>query len=866
MAFPPGVTPFGGMLASTLSERPPPTPELRAAGTVLIEGGIQYKVNEAGDAWIQTSDIQGPPGDKGDIGLKGEQGDTGNPGESGSYERTLFLQSFTRPDPIPNGTIAAEGDNPVIPSVSGLAATPQDGDTPIWATLQRVNRGSTVVTYTTFRRWDGEDGTPGPKGNPGTAAEVDVDIAMIPPSFPAGETEIQAVYYLRFDRPAGSYSSANRIAISVQASRVLLTGYDSTQLSTLYQFEVNSVVANNLDTNGLLDEGDTINIDVQLLDSDGSVVFLRTIPVPVTPIVSGTGTGTRGPKGEQGEKGDPGQKGAPGTGGSVPVASESTSGTVTLARAEDVADSETDLSRVPTITRAISLVRRLIGENVRSIPEAESSHVGYPLVAVASRPGADGGWRQLGTAGYADNSITEAKLDSDARTKLNTIGQKGAPGAQGPKGDPGSGGGGGSSPGTPPREITATSPGVYALTDAETEITVILTRDGRKFRVDILRAELTSTAQAFVEDTHNVTGNIPGNMVAVNASISGNNVTLNTTGFASGLAIDAVYGSVSGARGQKGEPGSGGGGGTDQTARDAAAAAQATANAANTRANENTREVRTARSDTTTLARRVTVNETAIARNAVFGSVQATPPGVTGVDLPEFIGLSLYNKLTARTIIEIKVRVNGEPVATLNTATELAPFNGAATFEAAPGQPGNNVNVGGFLGSEGGIINLSLGAAARDNISNTAAAPQWLLIQIQYKFTGTSLATNVSADVEDRVSFGINNNSFQSLKGQKGEAGVDSAGVKGSMGDKGDRGDTGPAGAKGEMGQKGEAGTPARAFDPNTVDGISGGDVTQIDNARQTGFQGLSVWYGTKAQFDAIVTKDANTIYFYPDS
>ena len=53
-------------------------------------------------------------------------------------------------------------------------------------------------------------------------------------------------------------------------------------------------------------------------------------------------------------------------------------------------------------------------------------------------------------------------------------------------------------------------------------------------------------------------------------------------------------------------------------------------------------------------------------------------------------------------------------------------------------------------------------------------------------------------------------------------------------------------------------------FNPNTIDGVSGGDVRQIDNARTAGFQGLSVWYGTKAQYDAITNKSASTIYFFP--
>lgn len=36
----------------------------------------------------------------------------------------------------------------------------------------------------------------------------------------------------------------------------------------------------------------------------------------------------------------------------------------------------------------------------------------------------------------------------------------------------------------------------------------------------------------------------------------------------------------------------------------------------------------------------------------------------------------------------------------------------------------------------------------------------------------------------------------------------------------------------------------------------------QVDNARITGTQGLSIWAGTRAQYNAITTKDANTLYF----
>ena len=54
--------------------------------------------------------------------------------------------------------------------------------------------------------------------------------------------------------------------------------------------------------------------------------------------------------------------------------------------------------------------------------------------------------------------------------------------------------------------------------------------------------------------------------------------------------------------------------------------------------------------------------------------------------------------------------------------------------------------------------------------------------------------------------------------------------------------------------------------DLNDIDGVNNTEVVQIDNSRVVGFQGLSVWYGTKAQFDALQTKDTNTIYFYPPS
>ena len=147
-------------------------------------------------------------------------------------------------------------------------------------------------------------------------------------------------------------------------------------------------------------------------------------------------------------------------------------------------------------------------------------------------------------------------------------------------------------------------------------------------------------------------------------------------------------------------------------------------------------------------------------RNYVFGSLQLSPAGIPDKVFPENIALALANKLDARTIAQIQVSLNGESVATVNTADTIAPFNGYHTVEPAQGQPGNNVSQGGADGSEGGIINLALDEADRRNLLNINSAAQWVLVEVHYKFSGTSLALDVPADESDRISFGVNNNSF----------------------------------------------------------------------------------------------------------
>ena len=78
---------------------------------------------------------------------------------SGSFERTIFV-GFADAPPAPTSpdTVAA-GENPELPQ--GWHDTPPQTHLPVWASMQRVARGATTVTYTAPRRWDGTDGLSG---------------------------------------------------------------------------------------------------------------------------------------------------------------------------------------------------------------------------------------------------------------------------------------------------------------------------------------------------------------------------------------------------------------------------------------------------------------------------------------------------------------------------------------------------------------------------------------------------------------------------------------------------------------------------------------------------------------------------------
>lgn len=98
------------------------------------------------------------------------RGPVGRDGLSGSFERTLFRSGETMPPtPTAPATVATPDTDPAVPA--GWQTFPPDTTDPIWASIQRVARGSTDVTYTGPDRWDGVDGTGGgdtPPAQPGT--------------------------------------------------------------------------------------------------------------------------------------------------------------------------------------------------------------------------------------------------------------------------------------------------------------------------------------------------------------------------------------------------------------------------------------------------------------------------------------------------------------------------------------------------------------------------------------------------------------------------------------------------------------------------------------------------------------------------
>lgn len=155
-------------------------------------------------------------------------------------------------------------------------------------------------------------------------------------------------------------------------------------------------------------------------------------------------------------------------------------------------------------------------------------------------------------------------------------------------------------------------------------------------------------------------------------------------------------------------------------------------------------------------AARIAAIEGSLNRRDVFGTLSVTPPGIPGRVFPEFLAVTVANKLDARNLAEIRVSLNGIPIGAV-TDTGLAPFNGLATV--------NGEQVGGTGGEEGGVINLVINAVNRANLANNITTqPQWVTLELAYKFEGTALDTGTPADQIDRVGFAVNNAALRGLR------------------------------------------------------------------------------------------------------
>lgn len=120
---------------------------------------------------------------------------------------------------------------------------------------------------------------------------------------------------------------------------------------------------------------------------------------------------------------------------------------------------------------------------------------------------------------------------------------------------------------------------------------------------------------------------------------------------------------------------------------------------------------------------------------------------------------------------------------------------------------------------------------------------------------------------------------IQGPKGDKGDKGdTGEQGIQGIQGEKGEPGERGPAGERGPQGEQGEQGpagqdglTTAISVNGNTYN-HSNGTITlpnyptvpnslPANGGNADTVNNFHIWSGTQAQFDAIKTKDANTIY-----
>ena len=101
---------------------------------------------------------------------------------------------------------------------------------------------------------------------------------------------------------------------------------------------------------------------------------------------------------------------------------------------------------------------------------------------------------------------------------------------------------------------------------------------------------------------------------------------------------------------------------------------------------------------------------------------------------------------------------------------------------------------------------------------------------------------------------GLDGKSAYELAVEQGFEGTVVEYLESLKGEKGDKGDTGAKGAKGDKGDKGDQGVAG-------ADGKDGIDATNETVKNQNTGLDTKIWIGTQSEYDAIVTKDSDTLY-----
>ena len=132
----------------------------------------------------------------------------------------------------------------------------------------------------------------------------------------------------------------------------------------------------------------------------------------------------------------------------------------------------------------------------------------------------------------------------------------------------------------------------------------------------------------------------------------------------------------------------------------------------------------------------------------------------------------------------------------------------------------------------------------------------------EIKITGGGLTENqVQNIVSNYVS--AHKNELKGDKGNKGDKGETGAtgpqGPTGPQGSAGPQGLTGPQGPQGPQGVKGTDGLTTQIKVNGTTYTQSNGLITLPDYPSSSQY---NIWVGTQSQYDAISTKDNNTLYF----